>query len=76
MQCAPPRGQCRYRELAEESRKKAAAAEDYILRRSYLGLADTYDKLAETLEKYPHRIRGDNSMHSPNERHPHHFRAT
>src|SRR5215469_9773990 len=49
MHSALPRGHRRYRELAEESRKKAAAAEDYILRRSYLRLAETCEKLGKSI---------------------------
>ena len=41
-----------YRELAEKSRVKAAAiTDDASLRRSYLDLAASYDKLADTMER-------------------------
>jgi hypothetical protein len=41
-----------YRELAEEARKKAEAAKDRpTLRQSYLDVATSYDKLADTLER-------------------------
>ena len=39
-----------YRELAKEARKKAETAAEPTLRRSYLDLAASYDKLADTLE--------------------------
>lgn len=40
----------RYRQLAKEARKKAEAAEEPMLRQSYLDLAASYEKLADTLE--------------------------
>jgi hypothetical protein len=40
-----------YRELANEARKKAKAAKDRpSLRQTYLDLAASYEKLADTLE--------------------------
>jgi hypothetical protein len=39
-----------YRELAKEARKNAEAANEPTLRRSYLDLAASYEKLADTLE--------------------------
>jgi hypothetical protein len=40
-----------YRELAKEARKKAEAAKDRpTLRQTYLDLAASYEKLADTLE--------------------------
>lgn len=41
-----------YRRLAEESRRKARASEgESLLRQSYLDVATSYDKLADTLEQ-------------------------
>ena len=40
-----------YRQMAEKSRTKADAAEDPMLRQSYLDLAASYVSLAETLER-------------------------
>jgi len=48
---AAPRDHRHYRQLAEESRKKAEAASEPLLRQSYLDLAASYDKLADTLER-------------------------
>ena len=45
-----------YRWLAEESRNKAAA-DAPILRDSYLALAVSYDKLADTMERQPTDVR-------------------
>ena len=43
-------GHRHHRELAKEASKKAEAANEPTLRRSYLDLAASYEKLADTLE--------------------------